>query len=337
MRGLFFAISLVLVVAPVRAQTPSAEATARAAPVAGKVELVEGDARAYDRSQQARRLAAGDAVYEGDSLVTGKDGEMHVSLADGGFIAVRPDTRLSIVTYRAQGQSDDRGVFSLLQGAFRSVTGWIGKYNPKSYQVRTPTATIGVRGTDHEPLVIPQGSSAGEPGTYDKVNVGGSYIQTRHGRVDVAPNQAAFAPWRGKPVPRLLKEVPGFYRPTRNEALLAGRHETIQKVLEQRRDERRKLLLERKSVLEKQRIDRQKARNQLKQREDTERSRQREERRKQWREQRGSTPSEHRTSAGAERGLRHPSTDERRHGKREVGARPQDGAQAGRRGGRGRD
>ena len=222
---------------------------------AGKVELAEGEVAVYDKTKQSRRVKPGDTVLEGESIVTGTDGELHLSMEDGGFIAVRPNTKMRIVAYQARGEADDKGVFSLLQGAFRSVTGWIGKYNPRSYQVRTPTATIGVRGTDHEPLVIPQGSREGEPGTYDKVNIGGSFIQTPHGRVDVAPDRAAFAPLRGKAPPRVLTQVPGFYRPTRNEHLLAGKHEQIHKVLEQRRDERRKVFEERRKSLERQRKD----------------------------------------------------------------------------------
>lgn len=211
MRRLLLAVPLLLAFVGASAQAPaqpaaSAEASssARTPNLAGKVELADGDVTVHDKSKKARKVQAGDTVFEGEGIVTGQDGELHLNMEDGGFIAVRPNTKMRIVAYQAQGAADDKGVFSLLQGAFRSVTGWIGKYNPKSYQVRTPTATISVRGTDHEPLVIPQGSKEGEPGTYDKVNVGGSYIQTRHGSVDVKPNQAAFAPWHGRPVPRVL-------------------------------------------------------------------------------------------------------------------------------------
>ena len=111
---------------------------------------------------------------------------------DRGFITVRPNTRMSIVNFRAQGDDNDRSILSLLQGSFRSITGWIGKFRPGAYQIRTPTATIGVRGTDHEPLVIPLVASEGEPGTYDNVNAGGSYIQTSHGQFEVATGKAAF-------------------------------------------------------------------------------------------------------------------------------------------------
>lgn len=262
MRRLLLAFSLLLTCLGAAAQNPQPVATPN---LAGKVELVEGDVTVYDQAKKSRKVAVGDTVHEGEGIVTGKDGELHLNMEDGGFIAVRPNTKMRIVAYQAQGDDSDKGVFSLLQGTFRSVTGWIGKFNPRSYQVRTPTATIGVRGTDHEPLVIPQGSKEGEPGSYDKVNVGGSFIQTQHGSVDVKPNQAAFAPLHGRPVPRVLPQVPQFFRATRHETAIAARHDAIHKAIDQRRDERRKVFQEKKSQLEKQKAERQKAQQERKQ------------------------------------------------------------------------
>jgi hypothetical protein len=158
---------------------------------------------------------------------------------DEGFIAVRPNTKMRIAQYRAEGDDDDKGVISLVVGSLRSITGWIGKYHPKSYSINTPTATIGIRGTDHEPKVIEEGSSEGDAGTYDKVNAGGSFINTPQGNVDVTPNHAAFAPHNGGAAPRMLAAVPHFFRPTRNEHLIEGKHEQIQRVVQQRREERR--------------------------------------------------------------------------------------------------
>jgi hypothetical protein len=259
MRNRLFALSILMLSLGALAQ----DAPPTSAPIlAGTVELVEGQVTVFDKAKQARKVAVGDAVHEGEGIVTGGDGELHLDMADGGFIAVRPNTRMGITAYRAQGDEGDKGLFSLLEGTFRSVTGWIGKYNPRSYQVRTPTATIGVRGTDHEPLVIPQGSREGEPGTYDKVNVGGTTLSTAHGRIDVSPNRAGFAPWKGRPVPRLLPQVPAFFkaRATRNEAAIAARHAKVQKLIEKRRDERRALLKEKKAQLDKRKTGRQQAR-----------------------------------------------------------------------------
>lgn len=220
--------------AGVFAQTPPASQAA-----AGRVDFVEGAVTVYDRARSARSVRTSDRVFEGETIVTGRDGEVLLAMEDGGYIAVRPNTNLSMVSYQANGTADDKSVLSLLSGTFRSITGWIGKQNPRNYQVRTPTATIGVRGTDHEQLVIPEGSRDGEPGTYDKVNVGGSVIESRHGRIEVAPDQAAFAPLRGQARPRLLAKIPPVFRQTRNEARLRGRHAEVQRNVDRLREVRR--------------------------------------------------------------------------------------------------
>jgi hypothetical protein len=250
-RILAMLLTWVVALCPGAAQNVAAP-VATAGIVAGKIELVEGDVTIYDRGKTARRVRVGDALYEGDGVVTGRNGELHVAMDDGGYLAVRSNTSMSVIAYQAQGRDDDRSVFNLVAGSFRSITGWIGRHNPRAYQVRTQTATIGIRGTDHEPMVIPDGSPAGEAGTYDKVNAGGTYIESTqgHGRIDVTPNRAGFAPLRGRPAPRLLAEVPRLYRPTRYEQRLVNRHQAAQKGSERLREDRRRMLEERRKALE---------------------------------------------------------------------------------------
>ena len=212
---------------------------------AAKVALVEGEVTVIADKNQRRKVKVGDMLVEGESIVTGKDGELHLDMEDGGYMAIRPNTKMRIVKYQAKGNESDIGLFGLLQGSFRSVTGWIGRFNRAKYTVRTPSAIIGIRGTDHEPLVIPAGSSEGEAGTYDKVNAGGSVITTPQGRVEVTLNQAGFAAHGAKAAPRMLKEIPGFFRGTRNERLLDGKHDTIQQRIVQRRESRRQEIMKR--------------------------------------------------------------------------------------------
>lgn len=283
MRRLLLALPLLMACLGAFAQSVQPSAAPN---LAGKVELVEGDVKVYDKAKKPRHVVVGDSILEGEGIVTGRDGELHIDMEDGGLIAVRPNTRMSIAAYRAEGDDQDKGIFSLLQGTFRSVTGWIGKFNPRSYQVRTPTATIGVRGTDHEPLVIPEGSREGEPGSYDKVNAGGTFIQTRHGSIDVKPDQAGFAPLRGRPLPRLLPQVPALFKATRHEAAIAARHEAVRKVIDQRRDERRKAIQEKQSQLDKQKAERQKNVQERRREQEARRPKQREERRQQLQDER---------------------------------------------------
>ena len=243
----FHLVAALAFLPPAAAQAPGGQGT----PVlAGKVELVEGDVRFFDRAMIVRRPVTEDSIFEGESIATGPNGEVHLRMEDGGFIAVRPGTRMRIARFRAQGDEADVMTIGLLEGTLRSITGWIAKYGRDNYQVRTPTVTIGVRGTDHEPFHIPAGSSAGEPGTYDKVNQGGTYLRTAQGRVDVAPGRAGFAGLRRAERPRVLASIPAHFRPTRYEERITRRYQEIQQRLPELRENRRKLAQERAAKVE---------------------------------------------------------------------------------------
>jgi hypothetical protein len=254
---IWMCVTALFVCLPLLAQT-TAGAAAQPAVVpnqTGKVDLAEGDSKIISGAGTARAAKPGDIVNEGDTLVTGKDGEVHLTMQDTGFIAVRASTRFQIVSYKADGDADDKVVLKLLAGGFRSVTGWIGKFNRTGYRVNTPVATIGVRGTDHEPRYIPEGSSEGEPGAYDKVYVGQTSIETAAGSTSISPNQAGFVPLKARERPRLLAGIPRFYVPSKYEGEIAKKHFEIQKMIEQRREERRKVIRQMRGNLQKARQD----------------------------------------------------------------------------------
>ncbi len=249
MLRLVLAAVFACVTPPALAQGESAKASADAPAertIAGRVVLVEGDVRVYDRNQGLRRPKLDDSLYEGDSIVTGDGGEVHFDMEDGGYIGVRPNTQMRIANYKAEGGPDDQSVIGLLQGSFRSITGWIGRLGGDRYRVVTRTVTIGVRGTEHEPHVIPEESALGEPGTYDRVHNGETVMQTPKGTVNVRANQAGFMPLRGEARPRVLDRIPAFFRPTRNEGRFQGMHLRVQQQLQQRRQQRIQQIRERR-------------------------------------------------------------------------------------------
>ncbi|MGE5616456.1 MAG: FecR domain-containing protein [Bacillota bacterium] len=214
---------------------------------AGKVVLIDGNARIAPVNGDPRALKVGDVVSEGDAVFSGKDGEVHLQMQDSGFMVLRPNTRIVIESYRADGGDEDKGVFKLLVGGLRSVTGWIGKFNQRAYVIKTQGATIGIRGTDHETRYIPEGSSEGEPGTYDVVYAGETVIESSGGKASVTPNKAGYA--SGKARPRLLASIPVIFKPGPHEAELQQKHAEIQKVINERREERRKVIREKAAEL----------------------------------------------------------------------------------------
>ena len=198
---------------------------------AGRIDFLEGNVSVTSASGQLRIPKKGERFEAGEAIATGRDGEMHVHMDDNGLIAMRANTFLRIEAYKADGGLDDVAAFRLLRGSFRSITGWIGKNNPQKYAVQTSTATIGIRGTDHETLVIGDGDGAG---TYDKVNSGETEMVTPVGKVTIFPGQSAYTPKAGSQPPALLAVIPAFFVVTKNEQII----EDNKKVLEDSREQR---------------------------------------------------------------------------------------------------
>jgi hypothetical protein len=166
-------------------------------------------------------------------------------MADGAQFIVRADSKITLSEYVADGGSDDRSLVDLAKGAMRSITGWIGQFNRTKYRIRTPLVTIGVRGTDHEPTHIPVGDPRGEPGSYDKVNEGSAFMETKQGIVEVPKNRAAFLSASARTAPRLLSAVPVFFEPGKHEQRFVARAQETRKANPQRRLERQEFVRQR--------------------------------------------------------------------------------------------
>ena len=167
------------------------------AAIAGQVQFVNGGAQRVTEAGKIHKIQKGDAVNEGDTLTTAPDASVQIKMQDGGFIAMRPDSRLKFDSFVFNGQQDgsERSFFTLVKGGFRAITGLIGQINKPNYRITTPTATLGIRGTDHETFVVTPGSplAATEPiGTYNKVNLGETTMTTGKGTISVLPNQMGF-------------------------------------------------------------------------------------------------------------------------------------------------
>lgn len=108
--------------------------------------------------------AKGTELYQGDKVVTGEKGRAQIQFVDGARTALRPSTELVIETYEPTTANNDAGlvvggggsaVLGLLKGGMRAVSGSITKDNPDAMSVKTPVATMGIRGTDFTAVLLP--------------------------------------------------------------------------------------------------------------------------------------------------------------------------------------
>ena len=235
-------------------------AAAQAQPrVAGSIELTDGDVLLEGKGGKTRLPVSGENVFEGDTVTTFPKGEIHLHMADGASLIVRENSKITISAYVADGGGQDRSLIDLARGALRSITGWIGQYNRSNYAIRTPLVTIGVRGTDHEPTHLEPGDPRGEPGSYDKVNEGRTFMQGAEGTIEVPAGRAAFRPHAKRVRARLLAQTPRFFRPGRFEQRFDARAREARQKIRERREQRREFLRDRPAFKERRAVERRQA------------------------------------------------------------------------------
>ena len=93
------------------------------------------------------------AVHQADAIVTGDASRLSIALLDQSVLTVGSNASLTVDRFVFDTEADAAGVLvSLVQGAFRFVSGSRGA-EPERVAFRTPTATIGIRGTIIEAAV----------------------------------------------------------------------------------------------------------------------------------------------------------------------------------------
>lgn len=201
-----------------------------------------------------RKLHEGDPVFVGESVRAAASSEAVLKTDDAGWLAVRPGAVFVAERFAAEGRPSDEFALRIFVGALRMITGWVGRSNREGHRVLTPTATIGIRGTDHEPYVMTTElaeSLAQTAGTYDKVNRGGTTLDAKGNRLDVDPGKVGFARSASAPrtrglmtllLPVLLDKVPAFYVPGQFDAELDQLSQTNDAEALRQMEERRKAL-----------------------------------------------------------------------------------------------
>ena len=112
----------------------------------GTFKNVQGDVRVIGRDG---RTQPGDGVRAGDRLQTGRQGSASVVLRDGTVLTVGPGSEMDLSQFEYNATTQEgNALLKLLRGSVRVVTGLLAKTQPERFQVRTPTALVGVRGTD---------------------------------------------------------------------------------------------------------------------------------------------------------------------------------------------
>lgn len=146
----------------------------------GQVTEAHGKTFAISSKKKKRNLVIGSEIFVGDRLFTGIDGYLRLSMIDDAKIDLRCNSEMLIEDYRLM-RAGNRSVLYLLKGSLRKITGSIGKMANDVYEMRTPMATVGVRGTEYALRVM---QSYGCDGSVD-VGTDGLFVRVDVGVVDL--------------------------------------------------------------------------------------------------------------------------------------------------------
>lgn len=139
---LVLALLLGILMAPVRADDPEP------APRVATVKTLDGPAN-VERAGATLPLAVGMGLLQSDTVVTGGASSAGLTFEDGALVSLGPNSRLLIDRFRFD-RATQGGEFdaTLPRGRMAVVSGRIAKSQVDAMKVRTPTALLGVRGTE---------------------------------------------------------------------------------------------------------------------------------------------------------------------------------------------
>lgn len=121
--------------------------TAMAADI-GLVKVAKGSVQ-IQRGAAKIPAVVGTGLQTADVVVTGADGSAGITFTDNSLVSIGPNSVFAIDKYRFD-TTTHAGEFegNLRQGRLAAVSGKMVKQSPDSMKIRTPSAIMGVRGTE---------------------------------------------------------------------------------------------------------------------------------------------------------------------------------------------
>jgi len=98
----------------------------------------------------------GDGWLPGDRLHTGTNGSAVLNLRDGTLLTLAHGVQLEFDRLElSEGVQREGFVLRLMQGTMRTISGVLTQIDPQLFQLETPSAVMGVRGTDFITRTVP--------------------------------------------------------------------------------------------------------------------------------------------------------------------------------------
>ena len=117
--------------------------------VVGLVKNVTGEATIIHGFQQKEVHAVANMVlYRGDRVKTGRGSSIGLVFEDDTVVSLGANTELTIEAFQFNPLEKELSFIArMVRGTFSLISGQIAKLAPEKVELRTPNATLGVRGT----------------------------------------------------------------------------------------------------------------------------------------------------------------------------------------------
>ena len=121
---------------------------------AGIVVNIQGQAYAVLEGE-TRELSQGSEIFEGEKIITREGGHIQIKFQDNTILSQGENSEVIIDTYiyDPEDGSSSNLLFQMTHGVFRTITGEIVEQNPDNFNLKSPLALIGIRGTTVDSLI----------------------------------------------------------------------------------------------------------------------------------------------------------------------------------------
>lgn len=127
---------------------------AYAAKQVATVVAVRGNVQAEDAKGKSRPLLVRSPIFEDDTIRTKERSRVQIMFTDNTLISLGDATTMKIDEYRWQPEQKDGALKTQIkEGTFRVMGGALSKAAPQNFKTKTPTATIGIRGSMYAGVV----------------------------------------------------------------------------------------------------------------------------------------------------------------------------------------
>jgi hypothetical protein len=114
---------------------------------AGRIKIAQGSVFIV-RGGTTMPAKLGEVVYEADTLRTGADGKLGLTLKDDTRLSLGPSSEIRLDRFAYAPAEGRLGfVLKVVKGVAAYVSGSIAKLAPDAVKLETPAAIVGVRGT----------------------------------------------------------------------------------------------------------------------------------------------------------------------------------------------